>query len=153
MELDTTISFTDSEDFIVFSVHKRVNDGANGIIGSHVSNNSSILDWTQGYTYYFSTAGTYRNMNSGWSTNLVVRAYYVDRTNQLFKSYENGSFVAQVDITTLGGGANFDRIFNRNGKDGTGTIDFGDLIVYRGTFSATDIQTVSDWTNDKYSIY
>ena len=152
MELDTTLSFGSTEDYIVFSVFKRSDSGNNGIIGSHIGNNSSILDWGSGTVYYFTTAGTYVNFATSWSTNLVVRAYRVDESDTgTIYAYENGTQIGSTAIT-IGGGANFDRIFNRSNKDGTGVTDFGDLAVYRGAFSPTDVATVTDWFKDKYGI-
>jgi len=152
MELDTTLSFGSAEDYIVFSVFKRSDSGNNGIIGSHIGNNSSILDWASGTVYYFTTAGTYVNVATSWSTNLVVRAYRIDESDTgTMYIYENGTEIATKAIT-IGGGANFDRIFNRNNKDGTGVTDFGDLAVYRGAFTPTDVTTVTDYFKTKYGI-
>lgn len=141
--------FTGSESFVAYSVHKREDTGSMAIFGKEANANNSIMDWSGG-TFYFKT-NTQTASTSGVPTtlNTVVRAYVVDRTAQLFRIYENGTQITSFDITALTDDTTFDLMFNRH-TYGTGKVDFGITLLYRGLHDAADVVTVSDWLNAYY---
>ncbi|MHA2388097.1 MAG: hypothetical protein ACXACW_05170 [Candidatus Hodarchaeales archaeon] len=145
--------FTPSESFVAYSVHKReVADGSNAIFGSSGSNNA-ILEWTNtvsvGRVYFGDNGGITAAAVPFPTTNTVVRAYVIDRTLNEFRVYQNGTEIGNVDISVRNQNATFTQMFNR-GSSGTGLIDHGITLLYRGLHDDTDVVTVSDWLNDYY---
>jgi len=150
MHMNEAKVFTSSESFVAYSVHKRTNvNGTNAIFGKDLTYNNVIMDWTSGYAYYKANSGTAFVTGLTNTTDTVLRAYVIDRTAQLFRVYENGVEQGNVDITSITADTTFDILFNRY-VNGTGTIDHGITLLYRGLHSATDVGTVSTWLNAYY---
>ena len=63
--------------------------------------------------------------------------------------YENGVEQDNVDISAITADTTFDIMFNR-WVNGTGTIDHGITLLYRGLHDDTDVSTVSTWLNNYY---
>lgn len=149
MHMNEAKVFTSSESFVAYSVHKRTDvNGTNAIFGKEADYDNTIMDWNGGYVYYKANSGS-ASVIVTHTTNTVVRAYVIDRTAQLFRVYENGTQLDSVDITSITADTTFDIMFNR-WVNGTGTIDHGITLLYRGLHSATDVGTVSTWLNNYY---
>jgi hypothetical protein len=149
MHMSEAKVFTSSESFVAYSVHKRTDvNGTNAIFGKEADYDNTIMDWNGGYVYYKANSGS-ASVIVTHTTNTVVRAYVIDRTAQLFRVYENGTQLDSVDITSITADTTFDIMFNR-WVNGTGTIDHGITLLYRGLHSATDVGTVSTWLNAYY---
>lgn len=150
MHMNEAKVFTSSESFVAYSVHKRTDvNGTNAIFGKEADYDNTIMDWSSGYIYYKANSGTATISGITHSTNTVVRAYVIDRTAQLFRVYENGTQIGTADTTAITADTTFDLMFNR-WVNGSGTIDHGITLLYRGLHSATDVGTVSDWLNAYY---
>ena len=150
MHISEAKVFTSSESFVAYSVHKRVNvNGTNAIFGKEGDYDNVIMDWSSGNVYYTANSGSAIVTGLTNTTNTVVRAYVIDRTAQLFRVYENGTQVGTADTTSITADTTFNIMFNR-WNNGTGTIDHGITLLYRGLHSATDVGTVSDWLNAYY---
>jgi hypothetical protein len=150
MHMSEAKVFTSSESFVAYSVHKRVNvNGTNAIFGKEKDYDNVIMDWSSGNVYYTANSGSAIVTGLTNTTNTVVRAYVIDRTAQLFRVYENGVEQGTADTTSITADTTFDIMFNR-WNNGTGTIDHGITLLYRGLHSATDVGTVSDWLNAYY---
>tara|TARA_Y100000389_G_scaffold184162_1_gene202340 strand:+ start:357 stop:1871 length:1515 start_codon:yes stop_codon:yes gene_type:complete len=153
MKMSKEITFTNSESFVAYSVHKRANNGANSIYFKLGVTKDSIIDYTNGTCYFFDSSGS-ASVNAGYSTDAVIRAYVIDRDADLFRVYDNGVEVGNKTIAARTGTVTFNAMFNwGSGTSLTGQIDHGDVLLYRGLHDATDVGTVSDWLNTKYSIY
>ena len=150
MHMSEAKVFTSSESFVAYSVHKRTNvNGNNAIFGKEGNYNNVIMDWTGGYAYYKANSGTAFITTLTNTTDTVIRAYVIDRTAQLFRVYENGVEQDNVDISAITADTTFDIMFNR-WVNGTGTIDHGITLLYRGLHDDTDVSTVSTWLNNYY---
>ena len=150
MHMSDTKVFTSSESFVAYSVHKRTNvNGNNAIFGKEGNYNNVIMDWNGGIIYYKANSGTASITGITNTTDTIIRAYVIDRTAQLFKVYENGVEIGSVSTSALTADTTFDIMFNR-WVNGTGTIDHGITLLYRGLHSATDVGTVSTWLNAYY---
>ena len=150
MNMSEAKVFTSSESFVAYSVHKRTNvSGNNAIFGKESDYDNVIMDWSGGYVYYKANSGTATITGLTNTTDTVVRAYVIDRTAQLFKVYENGVEIGSASTSAITADTTFDLMFNR-WVNGTGTIDHGITLLYRGLHNATDVGTVSDWMNDYY---
>jgi hypothetical protein len=150
MQMNEAKVFTSSESFVAYSVHKRTDiNGTNAIFGKEADYDNTIMDWNSGYAYYKENSGQAFVTGLTNTTNTVVRAYVIDRTAQLFRVYENGVEQGTADTTSITADTTFDLMFNR-WVNGTGTIDHGITLLYRGLHSATDVGTVSDWLNAYY---
>jgi hypothetical protein len=142
--------FTSSESFVAYSVHKRTNvNGNNAIFGKENDYDNVIMDWNGGIIYYKANSGTATIAGLTNTTNTVVRAYVIDRSANEFKVYENGVEIGSADTTAVTADTTFDIMFNR-WVNGTGTIDHGITLLYRGLHDDTNVETVSDWLNDYY---
>ena len=142
--------FTSSQSFVAYSVHKRgTTTGNNAIFGKENDYDNSIMDWNGGIIYYKANSGTATISGITHTTNTVVRAYVIDRTAQLFKVYENGVEIGSASTTAVTADTTFDLMFNR-WVNGTGTIDHGITLLYRGLHDDTDVSTVSTWLNNYY---
>lgn len=150
MHMNEAKVFTSSESFVAYSVHKRTDiNGTNAIFGKEADYDNTIMDWNSGYAYYKANSGQAYVTGLTNTTNTVVRAYVIDRTAQLFRVYENGVEQGTADTTAITDDTTFDIMFNR-WVNGTGTIDHGITLLYRGLHSATDVSTVSNWLNAYY---
>jgi hypothetical protein len=150
MHMNEAKVFTSSESFVAYSVHKRTDiNGTNAIFGKEADYDNAIMDWNSGYAYYYANSGSAFVTGLTNTTNTVVRAYVIDRTAQLFRVYENGVEQGTASTASITADTTFDIMFNR-WVGGTGTIDHGIALLYRGLHSATDVGTVSDWLNAYY---
>lgn len=150
MHMNEAKVFTSSESFVAYSVHKRTDvNGNNAIFGKEADYDNAITDWNSGYVYYYANSGSATISGLTHSTDTVVRAYVIDRTAQLFRVYENGTEIGTADTTAITADTTFDIMFNR-WVNGTGTIDHGITLLYRGLHNAADVVTVSDWLNSYY---
>jgi len=142
--------FTSSESFVAYSVHKRTNvNGNNAIFGKENDYDNVIMDWNGGIVYYKANSGTATIAGLTNTTDTVVRAYVIDRSANEFKVYENGEEIGSASTTAVTADTTFDLMFNR-WVNGTGTIDHGITLLYRGLHDDTNVETVSDWLNDYY---
>ena len=150
MHMNEEKVFTSSESFVAYSVHKRVAvSGNNAIFGKEADYDNTIMDWNTGYVYYRANSGSAIVTGMTNTTNTVVRAYVIDRTAQLFRVYENGVEQGTASTASITADTTFDLMFNR-WVGGTGTIEHGITLLYRGLHDATDVGTVSDWLNAYY---
>jgi len=150
MHMNEAKVFTSSESFVAYSVHKRVAvSGNNAIFGKEADYDNTIMDWNSGYVYYRANSGAAIVTGMTNTTDTVVRAYVIDRTAQLFRVYENGVEQGTASTASITADTTFDIMFNR-WVNGSGTIDHGITLLYRGLHSATDVGTVSNWLNAYY---
>ena len=74
----------------------------------------------------------------------------VDKSSATYKVYKNANSLGSNSKTF--GAVDFTRLFGSSGISG-GNIDYGITLVYKDAHSSTDVGTISDWLNTKYSIY
>ena len=63
--------------------------------------------------------------------------------------YINNSYIGASTSSITNWELNIHKIFRNNGTN----IYSGNILFYTDAHDATDVGTVSDWLNDKYSIY
>jgi hypothetical protein len=149
MHMNEAKVFTSSESFVAYSVHKKGQDGTNAIFGKEADYDNTIMDWSSGYVYYKANSGQAIVTGVTYTSDTVVRAYVIDRDADLFRVYQNGVQVGSTSISSITADTTFDLMFNR-WVGGTGDIDHGITLLYRGLHSATDVGTVSNWLNAYY---
>lgn len=150
MEMSEAKVFTASESFVAYSVHKRGSTtGTIAIFGKEGDFDNAIMDWASNIVYYKALTGTASVSGMPNSLDTVVRAYVVNRTAQTFTVYQNGVEIGSASTAAITADTTFDLMFNRY-TNGTGAVDHGITLLYRGLHDATDVVTVSDWLNDYY---
>jgi hypothetical protein len=115
-------------------------DSGNGSIG---------LNWTDNLTYLFD-GSNFVAVNTGHFTSWGVRAFVWDYGNT-FEVYEDGVSLGSVSATSVGT-ITIDRLFSR-GNGSSGTKNWMENMIYSDVHNSTQIGQISDYLNDKYSIY
>lgn len=149
MHMNEKKVFTASESFVAYSVHKKGQDGTSAIFGKEGDYDNVIMDWSSGYIYYKANSGTAIVTGVTYTSDTVVRAYVIDRDADLLRVYQNDVQVGSASISSITADTTFDIMFNR-WVSGSGDIDHGITLLYRGLHSATDVGTVSTWLNNYY---
>jgi len=151
LNLDSTVSLTNSESFTVYAVYKRVSGTAwNSAIGG--ATNESAVNLRSGYSQIYDTTGYSRFVtDQAYTTNLEVRAWVIDRTAVTFSAYLNNSFVASTGLSRFAG-MDFTSLYGQ-GTDTGLDIHFGIVLLYDSAHDSSDVSTIKTWLNSKYSIY
>lgn len=82
-------------------------------------------------------------------TNIKILAVTVDRSADEFKGYINGSFVMAHPSQVTNWPVTISQLYSNDTK----FLNSGNVLFYTAAHDATDVGTVSDWLNTKYSIY
>lgn len=151
MEFDSTITISGSSESMTFySAYLRTNNSSlNYIYGTSSGNFDRILQFTNNEIYFQDNTGLSSNATSSRALSLVIKAYSLNTSNDTITTYLNGSLVDTVTQSKAWGDFDFSRFWGQNGM--TGYV--GKTLLYADAHNATEIGQVSDWLNDKYSIY
>ena len=143
--LSSALSFSSGESFTFYIVYKKSVNTRNSVIGS---GGTDRIDLRESYVQTF-IGGTNSFISHADNTDLKIITVVVDRTASTYEVYKNKTSLGSNSKTF--GAASFTRLF---GGSLTGSnIDYGVALMYQSAHDATDVGTVSDWLNDKYSIY
>lgn len=135
-----------------YAVYKRSNQNNEYYITTLSTNASCRMEWRTVHQIR-QLSGSGRFISYTDDTNTKIVTYTLDRNagaNGELKMYINGSLYG-----TMGSGdqvtdfpLEFDKLFNASYG-----INFGNQLWYFDAHDATQVAQVSDWLNDKYSIY
>jgi hypothetical protein len=110
-----------------------------------------------GYYQTYDSGGTNAFVASTEDTNLTLIAITINTSGsaseQRYKVYKNGSLLGST-TRDFGSDFRFNKFYGVNWSGiASKTIYCGAMLFYDGVHDATDVGTISDWLNDKYSIY
>jgi hypothetical protein len=145
-DLSSTLAFSSGESFTFYIVYKKSVNTRNSAIGSSANDR---IDLRASYVQTF-IASDNSFINHTDNTDLKIITVVVDRTASTYEVYKNKTSLGSNSKTFSA--ASFTRLFGSNGVGG-GDIDYGIALMYKDAHSSTDVGTVSDWLNTKYSIY
>ena len=125
------------------------------------ASNSNIYYWFKGVVGYprsehLTTRFTIRgDSSSGKSvyytadTDIKIMAITVDRIANEFKMYINGSYIGASTSSVTNWPVTIGQLYSNGGA----IMNNGNVLFYTAAHDATDVGTISDWLNTKYSIY
>jgi hypothetical protein len=153
LELSSAISFTNSESFVVYSVIDRADATSRIIpIGRDTGSSRDRIVEVNGVVYWQDNNSNWVFVSQTSPTTVTLRTYVVDRTNNVCRLYENGTETDTASATGLTGSFTFNRLHNHDPNAGNMDAHFGYTLVYRGLHSASDVTSMWNWINTKYSI-
>lgn len=142
------LDFDNSTSFTFYQVYKK-------------ASNSNIYYWFRGTAGYprfehrttliqiRGNTGSGRYVNYTDNTDIKILAITVDRSADEYKMYINGSYIgASISSVT-----NWPVTISKLYANGNAIINSGNVLFYTDAHDATDVGTMSDWLNTKYSIY
>ena len=135
-----------------YAVYKRSNQNNEYFISTLSTNASCRMEWRSVHQIReLSGSGRYIAFTDDTDTKIVT--YTLDRnagTVGELKMYVNGEFYGNMSAgsTVANWPLEFDKLFNS-----AYGINFGDQLMYNDAHSADQVETMSDWLNDKYDIY
>jgi len=145
LDLSSALSFSGTESFTFYIVYKKSVNTRNSAIGS---SGSDRIDLRASYVQTF-VSGDNSFISHADNTDLKIITVVVDRSASTYEVYKNKTSLGSKSKTFSA--ASFTRLFG--GASTGGDIDYGIALMYKDAHSSTDIGTVSDWLNTKYSIY
>ena len=144
----STLDFDNSTSWTFYQVYKK-------------ASNSDIYYWFRGATGYprsehrttliqiRQNSGSGRYVNYTDNTDIKILAITVDRSADEYKMYINGSYIgASISQVT-----NWPVTIAKLYANGNAIINSGNVLFYTAVHDGTDVETMSDWLNTKYSIY
>jgi hypothetical protein len=147
-DLTSGITVGSSSHFTYYTVYKKSAGTRNSAIGN--DSGTDRIDLRDSYIQTFDSSTNSFEPYS-WSTDLVIITVVVDSSDNSYKVYENGSQVGATNTRTFG---QFDFNQLHGGASTGGDVDYGITLMYNGVaHDSTDVGTISDWLNDKYSVY
>ena len=146
LNLNTTTSFT------FYMVYKK---SSNTSIRNWFVNSTNNLRLDQRTTLIGirADAGEFRYVTYTDDANIKIMAITVDRSNGEFKLYINGSYIGEGASAAYYQANPPSYTIQKLFANGTAAMNVGNVLFYTAAHDATDVGTVSDWLNDKYSIY
>jgi hypothetical protein len=110
-----------------------------------------------GYYQIYDSGGTNAFVANTEDTNLTLIAITVNTSGsaseQRYKVYKNGSLLGST-TRDFGNDFRFNKFYGVNWSGiSSKTIYCGNMLFYDGIHDATQVGEVSDWLNEKYSIY
>lgn len=150
--LTSNLNFNTTTSFTFYMVYKK-------------SSNTTIRNWFVNTTNYLrldmrasligirADAGEFRYVTYTDDANIKIMALTVDRSNGEFKLYINGSYIGEGASAgyyqTNPPSYTIQKLFSNGGA----TMNVGNVLFYTDSHDATQVGQISDWLNDKYSIY
>ena len=118
------------------------------LFGTTDGNFNRIIELSNSRIYIQDTDGDTHYATITNAADLAIRAFTLDTTTDTISTYVNGSLVDSSFKSKTWGYFNFDSFW------GAGFIGYvGNTLLYSEAHDATQVEQVSDWLNDKYSIY
>ena len=152
MEFDSTLTIAGASQSITFySVYDKTNTSRINYIygaGGNVNFNR-ILEFGGNRIYFQDDTGVNHYASISNANDLGIRAFVLDTSTDNIKTYFNGTLIGDSTAAKTWGDFNFARFWGQNGM--TGYI--GQTLLYSEAHDSTQVEQVSDWLNDKYSIY
>ena len=132
-----------------YSVYDKTNvSGISYLFGTTDNNFNRILEYGNHSIYFQDTDGDTHYASFTNSTDLAIRAFTLDTSTDTVSTYENGSLINSSSLSKTWGTFNFEQFW---GGSMTGYI--GNTLLFSDVHDATQVGTMSDWLNAKYSIY
>lgn len=135
-----------------YAVYKRSSGSDEYYISTLSTNSSARMEWRSVHMLR-DLSGNGRNIAFTDDLNTKIVTYTLDRnagTVGELKMYVNGTFYGNMSAGTqvTAWPLEFDKLFNASYG-----VNFGNQLWYNSTHTAAEVETMSDWLNDKYSIY
>ena len=148
LNFTTNISRGTTDDFTIYLVYKRTNTTNTAYILEGNNGVNPRLDFNSTSHLFRSTSGgTAAVLNYTATTDLELVAYSFDRTAGTVEMYINNSLEDTYSVYFTRRFEDWDEIF----ANSTNIINFGSALIYYSAHDATDVGTISDWLNEKYS--
>lgn len=150
MDFVSTLSITGPDSSLTFySVYDKTNTSSiSYLFGTTDGNFDRILEYANSRIYFQDTNGVNFFATITNSSDLAIRAFILDTSTDTISTYINGSLVNSSYKDRTWGDFNFEQFW------GSGFIGYiGNTLLYSEAHDATQVAQVSDWINDKYSIY
>tara|TARA_R100000951_G_scaffold41037_1_gene34755 strand:- start:927 stop:1724 length:798 start_codon:yes stop_codon:yes gene_type:complete len=146
MLLSSTISLTGCT---IYAVNKKTTTSAQMMPCGGASNITIGNNFSDGNTYLYDGSNL-ATLSVGHFTDWGVRAYVWDYGTD-FEIYEDKTSLGSVSASSVGS-ITIDRLFSR-GNGSANTKNFMEVLIYTDVHNSTQIGQVSDYLNDKYSVY
>ena len=98
-------------------------------------------------------SGSIRYVTYADNTDIKIMALTIDRSNGEFKLYINGSYIGEGVNPAYYQANPLTYTVNALYANGNAIMNVGNVLFYTAAHDSTDVGTMSDWLNTKYSIY
>jgi len=143
------LDFDNSTSFTFYQVYKK-------------ASNSNIYYWLRGTSGSYPRSehrttvigirgdtGSGRNVTYTDNTDIKIMAITVDRSANEYKMYINGSYIGASTSQVTNWPVTIGKLY----ANGNAIMNTGNVLFYTAAHDVTDVGTMSDWLNTKYSIY
>jgi hypothetical protein len=150
MDFASTLSIAGpNSSFTFYTVYDKTNLSAiSYLFGTTDGNFNRILEYANSTIYIQDADGDTHFATITNAGDLAIRTFTLDTSTDTISTYINGSLVNSSSSSKTWGDFNFDNFW---GGAVVGYI--GNTLLYSELHDATQVAQVSDWLNDKYSIY
>ena len=150
MDFSSTVTIPGATKSLTFyAVYKRANNGNISYLYGPVDNNyNRIIQYSNTIYIQDEDADTISANSTKVLNQIVIKAYVLDTSTNVMTTYLNGSQENTTTLSKTWANFNFSTFW---GGGMTGYI--GSVLLYSDSHDATDVGTISDWLNTKYSIY
>ncbi len=132
-----------------YTVYDKTNlSSISYLFGITDNNFNRILEYNNHSIYFQDTDGDNMFASITGTTDLAIRAFTLDTSTDIVATYENGVLVDSRYKSRTWGTFNFDSFW---GSANTSYI--GNTLLFSDAHDADQVETMSDWLNDKYDIY
>jgi hypothetical protein len=150
MDFASTLSIDGSTKSLTFyTVYDKTNlSTISYLFGTTDGNFNRILEYNNHSIYIQDTDGDTHYASFTNASDLAIRAFTLDTSTDTVSTYENGVLIDSSSSSKTWGTFNFDSFW---GSANTSYI--GDTLLFSDVHDADQVETMSDWLNDKYDIY
>tara|TARA_R110001599_G_scaffold155155_1_gene340908 strand:+ start:3668 stop:5113 length:1446 start_codon:yes stop_codon:yes gene_type:complete len=132
-----------------YSVYDKTNNSSiSYLFGTTDGNFNRILEYGNHSIYIQDTDGDTHYAAITDTKDLAIRAFTLDTSTDTVKTYDNGVLDDSSSLSKTWGTFNFDSFWGS-----ANTTYIGDTLLFSDVHDADQVESMSDWLNDKYDIY